>query len=230
MNLGHRYRNLENPLRAERRVELVLIAVVLLLIVQFLWGGFRSLFPFVPDPVQPRAKSLQVIQLGISEQIDPEMRAQIAARPLFWPGRRPLEAMSEAESVAQAQADSSEEQKPGKIDGVKLTGVFGSGDAAGIIVLAKGKKRRVMVGEEVNGWELQSVEPTEALLSTGDRKASLVLRQGAIEKPQSGDEAAPAGSDGSAGEARKAKSQPGATQKKSNDTLTLGRRAPSNKT
>lgn len=230
MTLAHRYRNLENPLRAERRVEIVLLVIGLLLLLQLLWGGFRTIFPSVPDPVQPRPNALKVIQLQAGEQIDPELRAEIAARPLFWAGRRPVEVKPAAEAVAEAKPDPSENQKPGKIEGIKLTGVFGSGDSAGIIVLSKGKKRRVMVGEEVNGWVLQSVESTEAVLGSGDSKASLALKQGAIAVSPAEDEALPEASDTNDGKGQKAKSKRSAAQKKSNDTLTLGRRTPSNKT
>ena len=229
MSLTDRYRNLEDPLRTERRVELVLIVVALFLLLQLLWGIFQALFPSVPDPVQPRPNSLQVAQLETEAQIDSELRAEIAARPLFWSSRRPLESISKADAVAAAKAEQEESQKPGKIDGVKLTGVFGSGEAAGIIVLAKGKKRRVMVGEEVNGWKLVSVDLSEAVFSNSGRDARLALKQGTIQVSQVDSATSAEGSVEAKQSRKSSKAKRKAEPEPANDTLTLGGRAQAKK-
>lgn len=230
MNLADRFRGLEDPLRTERRVELVLIVLAALLVLQLLWGGVRAMFPSMPEPVQPRPNSLKVLKLNSSEPIDPELRGEISARPLFWAERRPPQAKSAAEAVAEAKQEENSKPKSGKIDGVKLTGVFGSGESAGIIVLSKGKKHRVRVGEEINGWKLQSVGESEAVFSAGGRESRLALKQGTIqvatqEETAAAPAAAPGDSGGSGKKPRKAKTQPVAKSNNS-DSLTLGGRAP----
>lgn len=227
MNLAQRYRNIEDPLRTERRVELVLVLVVLLLVLQLLWGGFRAFFPALPEPLQPRPDSLRVSEMVAGEQVDPELRAEIAARPLFWASRRPLEPV--AGTLAEAEAETeAEASKPGKIDGVKLTGIFGGGENAGIIVISKGKKRRLMLGEEINGWELQSVQPSEALFIGGGRKTVLTLKQAVIQAaPEASPETADAkvAADERAGKEKKAPAKRRETsQENDRGSLTLGGR------
>ncbi|RLQ23688.1 hypothetical protein DWB85_00590 [Seongchinamella sediminis] len=233
MNLVDRYRNLEDPTRAERRVELALVLVLLLLALQLLWGGFRALFPALPEPVQPRPDSLQVSELVVGVEVDPGLRAEIAARPLFWPSRRPPEPEVEALAEAQPEAEA-EAGKPGKIDGIQLTGIFGGGESAGIIVINKGKKRRLMVGEKINGWELASVQPSEALFINGDRKTALVLKQAVIQAAPAvspAAAAAQAAADDRAGKPKKASAKQRETsQPEDSGSLTLGGRARPNQT
>ena len=95
---------------------------------------------------------------------------EILARPLFWEGRRPLQPI---EVVA---VDKEVAASAGKLKGVTLLGVFGGGEAGGIIVKVKDKRRRVMVGEEINGWELDDVQPTEVFFSADGETRTLQLR------------------------------------------------------
>ena len=179
MNLNTRYSDLQDPLRSERRVELALVVLVALFLLQLLWGGFRAVLPSSAEPVLPRGGSLRVEPLQEQSQIDPEMRSEIASRPLFWATRRPLEDEAEvaAKSAEDAKKQQAEEKKAGKIDGAKLAGVFGGEDAAGIIALSKGKKHRLVIGQEINGWKLESVEPTAATFSSNGRTSQLQLKQ-----------------------------------------------------
>ena len=192
MNLTARYRDLQDPLRSERKVELVLVILVALFLLQLLWGGFRAIIPSSAEPVLPREASLRVEPLQEQGQVDPEMRAEIASRPLFWATRRPLagEAEVAANSAEDAKQQQAAEKKAGKIDGVKLAGVFGGGETAGIIALSKGKKHRLIVGQEINGWKLESVEPTVATFSSNGRTSQLQLKQVDI-KPSSVEVAEP---------------------------------------
>ena len=179
MNLATRYRDLQDPLRAERKTELVLVVLVVLFLLQLLWGGFRAIFPSSADPVLPREASLRVNPAQELSQVDPDLRAEIVSRPLFWATRRPLVVQSEADLQAakEAKQQQAEEKKAGKIDGVKLAGIFGGGDTAGIIALSKGKKHRLVIGQEIDGWKLDSVEPTAATFSSNGRTSQLQLKQ-----------------------------------------------------
>ena len=172
MSLLGRYQGLSDPLRTERRVELVVLVLVVILLVQFLLGGHRAMFPSMPDSVKPMPDSLQVSEVSGLSIATPEQRAQIRQRPLFWASRAPL---VPEPAQPEPKPKKSNAAKPGKIENVKLSGVFGAGDAGGIIVIAKGKKRRLMVGEELDGWTLKSIDPVSAEFTSGARLAKLEL-------------------------------------------------------
>ena len=58
------------------------------------------------------------------------------------------------------------------IDGVRLMGIFGSEEVAGVIIrLDNGERKRVLVGDSVKGWTLQSLGSRRAMLqaATGQR-------------------------------------------------------------
>lgn len=177
--LLERYRVTTDPLRAERRVELIALVCLLLLLLQLLWGLFRALLPPEPLPVLPTAESMQVAAIAGGGVLDPEAREDIVQRPLFWASREPLGAEPVKKSTAaEAAKKNSAEKKPETLKGVKLVGVFGAGDDAGIIVLSKGKKHRLTLGEELDGWKLNSVEPGKADFIAGARTAQLELQRG----------------------------------------------------
>ena len=167
-----RYQGLSDPLRTERRVELIVLIFLVLLLLQFGWGSYRALFPPIPDPVRPMRDSLQVANVQGLSVVSPEQRAQIRQRPLFWASRSPVVLEPVKPEPEPKKANTA---KPGKIENVKLAGVFGGGDTGGVIVISKGKKRRLAVGEELNGWKLQSVEAFSANFGSGDQQATLAL-------------------------------------------------------
>lgn len=181
--LTSRYTVTADPLMTERRVELVVVALVALLGLQLLLGVFGLVFPSEPEPVMPTPESLQVGSVDDREPVTAAQRDEMRQRPLFWSSRR---ASAQTEAYADtAEIDSQSQKKPVKISGVKLSGVFGAGDSAGIIVLAKDKKRRVMVGEELNGWTLESVTPVEAVFSKTGQQSKLTLARGKLVMTQS---------------------------------------------
>lgn len=201
---SQRYMNQADPLRTERRVELAVLVLVVLLLLQILWGAYRALFPAVPEPFMPAPESLRVGALNDGASLTAESRAEIRERPVFWVSRKAL-GPGERAASGEDPAPGGGDKKPREISGVKLSGVFGAGDAAGIIVLVDGTKRRIMVGEEMNGWTLDAVTPVEAMFSDGGRQASLALKRGklpvselAAESPAADDSANPPA--GNAGE------------------------------
>ncbi len=48
MSFLQRYHRQLDPLRSERRVELVVLVLLALLVLQLVWGAYRSVFPSVP--------------------------------------------------------------------------------------------------------------------------------------------------------------------------------------
>jgi hypothetical protein len=202
-DLASRYSVSSDPLRTERRVELAVVVLSGLLVLQLLWGGYSVIFPSLPEPVLPAPDSLQVGSVTDPLRVTAEQRSLVRQRPIFWATRQPLDVAEEQVDVRTA-ADREKEKKPGKISGVKLSGVFGAGDSAGIIVQLDGKKHRLMVGQELNGWRLESVTPVKARFRRKGEHTSLQLDRG---EPISTGQA---GSAGDSGAAALAPSEPGA--------------------
>ena len=166
-----RYQVAGDPLATERKVELVAVALVLLCLVQLAWGALRLGFLSEPDPILP---SLDVGGQGGAaglEVVDAALSEEITGRPLFWESRRPLAAVPAAEEVAEEKPEDA-----GELDEVQLVGIFGAGKSAGIITLVEGKKRRILVGETLEGWTLDRVESDRAVLKNKGRSRELVLK------------------------------------------------------
>jgi hypothetical protein len=165
--LTERYREAADPLRLERRFELVLLLLALLLILQLLYGFIRLALMATPAALDPAADSMEVFAPLGSATVTAAQSNEIRNRPLLWPGRRPIEA------VVEVAAAKSEKQQ--KFTGIKLVGVFGAGDSAGIIAQVKKKTRRIRLGEELAGWTLQSVGENEAVFTAGSRQEKIIL-------------------------------------------------------
>ncbi len=170
----NRYRVRGEPLRSERRAELLLLGVCALLAVVLLHSGVRLATLPAPEPIPPAAGSLDIAAVTEPADVDESESEAIKARPLFWRGRRPAES---AGAVVAAPEGEESAAKSGNIDKVKLTGVFGSGDSAGIIALVDGRKRRIRVGDAVEGWTLVSVKPDRGIFENAGRKRTLVLKR-----------------------------------------------------
>ena len=166
-----RYRVRVNPLLAERRIELVLLLLGLLLTLQLLYGGAYLSLLSTPDVVLPAADSLQVSDSQLRRTITPQQSSEIRDRPLLWADRRPAVASSvPVPKVAE----------PAQLKDFKLVGLFGTGDSVGIIATSKGKTRRLGVGEILDEWTLKSVGVNAAVFSSGSQEETLILQPASI--------------------------------------------------
>jgi hypothetical protein len=165
----NRYSVKRDPLRTERRIELVVILLALLLIVQLVYGAIRLAVMSRPEAVEPTADSLQVMTSLGPEEITEEQSSEIRNRPLLWPGRRPIETIVDNPAVEKVQQQ--------EVEGITLLGVFGTGESVGIIVRIKDKTQRFHVGQEMHGWTLESVGTNEAVITAGKRRETLILKQ-----------------------------------------------------
>ncbi len=179
--LVEQFTSLQQPRRTEFLVQAGVAVLAVLLGLQILWGVISLLLPAMPAAMPPAADAMRVAGINVRPGPEVEARAEIRDRPLFWESRRAQEAETTAPVVDVEQTEASAEEKLGKIKDVTLTGVFGSGDSAGIIYLAKGQEHRIMVGDEINGWKLQSVDSTRAVFSGKGKTAELDLKRGKIE-------------------------------------------------
>ena len=144
-----------------------LMAVVLLAILYVLLA--RS-----PQPISP-AQSLfapvSVEQALLASR--PEMSSfDFTFRPVFAIKRVPP-VMAVVDDQENARVDDLlTDEAVDSIDGVSLMGIFGSGEVAGVIIrLDNGERQRVLVGDSVKGWTLQSLGSRRAMLqaATGQR-------------------------------------------------------------
>ena len=169
--LPRRYQATEDPVRTQRRIELGVVVLLLVLCLQLVFGGISLLSMSPPAAIMPSADSIQVPLVKSPESLTAQQRNEILSRPVFWAGRRPVTAVAVREdSLANSAADS-------QLKGIKLVGVFGGGKSAGIIALVKDKKRRILLGEDIDGWTLDSIDAGEVVLVSGGRRERLTLQR-----------------------------------------------------
>ncbi|MAL94634.1 MAG: hypothetical protein CME40_06130 [Haliea sp.] len=169
MSLLSRYRVPGEPLRSERRLELVCLLLAGLWALQLLWLLLRVIVPASPPPVYPAADALEVDPLLARPPVTAEARQAWLARPLFWEGRRPQDVVVEAEPE--------ENDSAGKLEGITLLGLFGAGEQGGAILAVKGEQRRLLVGDTVRGWRLETLSGRTARFVADGREVELELER-----------------------------------------------------
>lgn len=162
-----------------------MLIFTLLLVVQLVYSATRLAYLSAPDAISPAADALQVKSALAVDTVLQEHSEEIRKRPLFWAGRRP--AVSLADSVEPVAG----EAKVQEIEGIELLGIFGGGDSAGIIALADKKEQRVLVGQKLKGWKLESVDTDAAVLAAGARRVNLQLQQRSVAPTKRGGAKAP---------------------------------------
>jgi hypothetical protein len=164
------------------------LSVLLLALVYVLLAG-------PPRPIAPASSLFAPVSLEsvLADSRPALSSADFSLRPVFAIKRVPPQpsqaASDESEEVSVEAAPS--EEVASSIDGVRLVGIFGSGEVAGAIIrLDNGERQRLSVEESVKGWTLQSLEPRGALFgaATGQR----ALLRMAFSTDQAVEAAAPA--------------------------------------
>jgi hypothetical protein len=166
-----RYKVNANPLFSERRVELVAVVLTSLLLLQLLYSALRLSVLSEPESIAPASDVMAVSDRMAVEVVSAELSEELRARPLFWSSRR----VQVSEPVASSQVKTAAASKS-KLDKIKLVGIFGGGESAGIIALVNGNKRRILLGESVEGWSLDSVARNEVVFADGARRETLILQ------------------------------------------------------
>ena len=163
-----RYQVQQNPLKTERRIELAVLVLLVLLLFSAVLGGFRLVASNEPDPVFPSADSLAVQALQLDAGLTAEQVAEILNRPLFWQSRRPL--VPPPKVVAKPKPKAAK-----KLAGVTLLGVYGAGDGLGLIATVDGAFSRISKGQSVKGWKFSDYEEGTAVFVSGGKKSVLPL-------------------------------------------------------
>jgi len=160
-----RYQVDVNPERSERRLELVLVALLVVVVLQVVWWVFGRFGEASVTAVEPARDSLRVVDTSVAGAITAPQSLQLQSRPLFWASRRP------DAKLAPAQKANSGNQKPARrLEGLQVAGAVGAGDQGKAIVVYKDKLMRLGIGDKVAGWSLQSVSLGEVVfVSAGAR-------------------------------------------------------------
>jgi len=139
-----------------------------------LYSVARVGFLSEPEPIAPSLELLgDAAPPGVTS-LAPASSEEIRSRPLFWSSRRPAEVGPVVEENPEDQSTAAS-----SLDKVQLVGIFGAGESAGIITLVKGKKQRILLGEDIEGWTLEGVEPDRAIFKDKGRSQELVLKPAA---------------------------------------------------
>ncbi len=93
-------------------------------------------------------------------------------KPLFSPNRRPPEPEPPPDVVAAAPVDN--------FSTAKLTGLFNSAGASGLIMHIAGRDVRVQLNQSFDGWTLQSIGDREATFASGGQTRVLQLKRADI--------------------------------------------------
>jgi len=133
-----------------------------------------ALLAGTPKPVLPSSALFEPVSV---EQTLSASRPELSSfdfifRPVFALDREPpVQPELPLEDDAALAAAEAEAVVVESIDGVNLLGIFGSGEVAGVIIrLDNGERQRLVVGESIKGWTLDSVGSRRAHLraSTGE--------------------------------------------------------------
>ncbi len=160
-----------DPIRTERYLELAVIVLLILLLLQLAYSGWRALTPAAVVSVSPAADALEPEPIFMPGQITGSQSEAIQARPLFWSSRRPIDAAT----GQPVQPVNTQKASPGKLKGVKVVGIYGADQSAGIIALEGSKLLRVSIGQELKGWKLKSVSAGSVVFHKGGAKETLAL-------------------------------------------------------
>ena len=159
---------MNNPMELQvRRFALGLSA---LLALQLVWGGARLALQSDPEPIAPAITSLQLEAASAQADGSEERTQDFVSRPLFWPGR-------EAFVVSEKQVAQQEKtpEKAAVFPGLKLVGVYSAGPNSGIIVFHKGTRKRLRIGEELDGWSFSMMSADGAVFESGDEVRAMNL-------------------------------------------------------
>ncbi len=133
-----------------------------------------------PAPIFPAASTLSAIRLELPANAEESRSGQFVARPLFWAGRAPPPDEVEAPPPEQAKA-------PEMLDQAILSGLFTSGGASGAILSVGGQSQRLLVGQDLGGWTLESILGDEAVFTDKDGAGGqrrLTLEHAEVKRPR----------------------------------------------
>ena len=120
-----------------------------------------------PKPVLPSSALFEPVSVAQTlSSSRPELSSfDFVLRPVFALDRKPRRPGLLSENDAALVASEADADVVESIDGINLSGIFGSGEVAGAIIrLDNGERQRLVVGQSIKGWTLGSIESRRVLL------------------------------------------------------------------
>ena len=160
----------------------VVFAAVAVLSLLYLSLRSTVLKPGEPDTSQIPLTKAVVTDVDVERALVPS--EEITQRPLFWESRKPPVPEPSEDQVQEVSAEDLAAAEVKELEALKLLGTFGSGETAGIIVLHKNEKKRLISGSgDIDGWTLQSVDGLKARFTSGPRTHSIELERAFVAAP-----------------------------------------------
>ena len=179
-DLVNRYRVSENPLKTERRVELALVIVACVLLLQVIYGILGAGRVAEIAPVAPAPDAIAPVA-GESPVIPSlEQSSAIEQRPLFWATRRPVSETGSNVTKKKVVPVKPAAKQAKELKNVQLVAVFAQGDQGMAIVIVKGKRHRLSVGDEIEDWTVESVDANSVSIRNGADVQQLGLKRQGI--------------------------------------------------
>lgn len=144
---------------------------MLALVLSSLYIALTGLPPAI-KPARDLFAPISIAETLAASSMAPDSR-DFVFRPLLVPSRRNPVGLKPADAEAPSEGETPDQSvSVESIDGIKLLGIFNSGEVSGVFVrLEKGSRRRVDLGEALKDWELIAVSTRHALWEseTGER-------------------------------------------------------------
>jgi hypothetical protein len=173
-----RYLVTSDPLRTERRVELVALCLAVLLVLQLLYSVVRVVTLSLPDSRPVAAGTLRIVKADQFPEVTAQEQKELVERPLFWASRRQL--VAPPPTPAAKDKTLSANAQAGDLNKVKLLGIFSGEESAGVIAMVAGNKERILVHEKALEWTLDSVAMDRAVFTYDGQSQELLLTQGQL--------------------------------------------------
>lgn len=171
---------MKRPFKQHALRLLVGLNAVLLCVLIALWfapdGSLRSVAWMPPEPRLTNFAS-QLPVLPRPAPADISAFVALLEKPLFSPSRRPpvIEAPKEVVVVPVDNFSSA-----------KLTGIFNSAGASGLIMTMAGKDMRVQLRQSVDGWVLESLTDHQATFANSGQTRVLQLKRADVSQAAAG--------------------------------------------
>ena len=122
-----------------------------------------------PAPLRPDPATLAVASLQSAAPVGTAAVRSALERPLFAVTRRPAEVVSQVGDNAPVETRGPAELRP--------IGLIGSAGGGVLLLRREGRVRRVVVGNQIDGWTLTAIEERRARLVRGDEVRELILQR-----------------------------------------------------
>jgi hypothetical protein len=132
------------------------------------------------ERITPSGNALAPWEASFVDSDTMEDERALLERPLLWASRRPI---PPPEPVLPVETPSESEAAPVKsaLEGYRLAGIFQSDFDAGVIIVGPKERKRMVIGDTIDGWMLEQVRSDDALFVNGGSRSS---KARAVIKPE----------------------------------------------